>query len=119
MKRNYDLKFYDLVSRCFMYLEENCGGEWFVPYAKETILYLWDADALKIEDATIVQEIVRKLMLERLDGESFEKFVKSQTESGWFLDVEDNAVDLFRALLTPDEDSEFFEDGERYVVILD
>lgn len=119
MKRNYDLKFYDLVSRCFMYLKENCGGEWFVPYAKETILYLWDADALKIEDATIVQEIVRKLMLERLDDEMFEKFVESQTESGWFLDVEDNAVDLFRALLTPDEDSEFFGDGERYVVVLD
>ena len=119
MKKNYELRFYDLVSRCFMYLEENCDGEWFVPYAKETILYLWDADALKIEDATIVQEIVRKLMLERLDGERFEKFVKSQTDSGWFLDVEDNAVDLFRALLTPDEDSEFFEDRERYVVILD
>ena len=119
MKRNCDLRFYDLVSRCFMYLEENYGGEWFVPYAKETILYLWDADALKIEDATIVQEIIRKLMLERLDDEMFEKFVESQTESGWFLDVEDNAVDLFRALLTPDEGSEFFEDGERYVVILD
>ena len=119
MKKNCELKFYDLVSRCFMYLEENCNGEWFVPYAKETILYLWNADALKIEDATIVQEIVRKLMLERLDNERFEKFVISQSENGWFLDAEDNAVDLFRALLTPDEDSEFFEDRERYVVILD
>ena len=119
MNQDYELKFYEIADRCFEYLDEKYPGMWFVPHAKAAINYLWSNEDLVIEDVPIEHEIVQVRMMERLNFNKLEEYLKEKEERGWFLKKELNAIDLYWVLMTVDEYGEIFEDDRYYDVILD
>ena len=119
MKRNYDLRFYDLIARCFTHLNEKYRSEEFLPWAKEAIICLWNKKALKVANVPVEQELVKTRMLDRLDADKLDEFVKEQLNSGWDSSTDFNAENLYWCLMTIDEYGEIFEDDLFYEVILD
>ena len=119
MIKNYDLIYYDLVARCFSYINERNLGRFASIRAKEAILWLWDQESLTIEGVTITQELIRKRMLERLSVVKLEDFVEAQSKRGWSFRRTNNAIDLYLSLLTKTEQGEFFDDDRNFKVILD
>ena len=119
MNQDYELKFYENADRCFEHLDEKYPGMWFVPHAKAAINYLWSNEDLVIEDVPIEHEIVQARMMERLNVDKLEEYLKEKEERGWFLKKELNAIDLYWVLMTVDEYGEIFEDDRYYDVILD
>ena len=86
MNQDYELKFYENADRCFEYLDEKYPGMWFVPHAKAAINYLWSNEDLVIEDVPIEHEIVQARMMERLNVDKLEEYLKEKEERGWFLE---------------------------------
>ena len=119
MKNNYESKFYELMERCFTYIDERNLGRFASIRAKEAILWLWDQESLTIEGVTITQEQIRKRMLERLSVVKLEDFVEAQSKRGWSFRRTNNAIDLYLSLLTKTEQGEFFDDDRNFKVILD
>ena len=119
MIKNYDLIYYDLVARCFSYINERNLGRFASIRAKEAILWLWDQESLTIEGVTITQELIRKRMLERLSVVKLEDFVEAQSKRGWSFRRTNNAIDLYLSLLTKTEKTEIFDDERNFKVILD
>jgi len=119
MKRNYDLRFYDLVARCFTHLNEKYHGEEFLPWVKEAIICLWNKKALKVAKVPVEQDLVKTRMLDRLDADKLDEFVKEQLNSGWDSSADGNAESLYWCLMTIDEYGEIFEDDLFYDVILE
>ena len=76
MNQDYELKFYEIADRCFEYLDEKYPGMWFVPHAKAAINYLWSNEDLVIEDVPIEHEIVQARMMERLNVDKLEEYLK-------------------------------------------
>ena len=80
MNQDYELKFYENADRCFEYLDEKYPGMWFVPHAKAAINYLWSNEDLVIEDVPIEHEIVQARMMERLNVDKLEEYLKEKEE---------------------------------------
>ena len=119
MKNNYESKFYELMERCFTYIDERNLGKFASARAKEAILWLWDQESLTIEGVTITQELIRKRMLERLSVVKLEDFVEAQRKRGWSFRRTNNAIDLYLSLLTKTEKAEIFDNERNFKVILD
>ena len=119
MKNNYESKFYELMERCFTYIDERNLGKFASAKAKEAILWLWAQESLTIEGVTITQELIRKCMLERLSVVKLEDFIEAQRKRGWSFRRTNNAIDLYLSLLTKTEQGEFFDDDRNFKVILD
>ena len=119
MKNNYESKFYELMERCFTYIDERNLGKFASARAKEAILWLWVQESLTIEGVTITQELIRKCMLERLSVVKLEDFIKAQRKRGWSFRRTNNAIDLYLSLLTKTEKAEIFDDERNFKVILD
>ena len=119
MKNNYESKFYELMERCFTYIDERNLGKFASARAKEAILWLWVQESLTIEGVTITQELIRKCMLERLSVVKLEDFIEARRKRGWSFRRTNNAIDLYLSLLTKTEQGEFFDDDRNFKVILD
>ena len=119
MKNNYESKFYELMERCFTYIDERNLGKFASAKAKEAILWLWVQESLTIEGVTITQELIRKCMLERLSVVKLEDFIEAQRKRGWSCRRTNNAIDLYLNLLTKIEKAEIFDDERNFKVILD
>ena len=119
MKNNYESKFYELMERCFMYINERNLGKFASARAKEAILWLWVQESLTIEGVTITQELIRKCMLERLSVVKLEDFIEARRKRGWSFRRTNNAIDLYLNLLTKTEKAEIFDDERNFKVILD
>ena len=119
MRKKYETRFYELMKRCFENLDPKYEYDCYVVPTMAVVDHLWSSDPFVVENVPINQEIVRKRLLDRLDGKKLDEFVEKRMKNGWGADIDIDAQELYWSLLTIDEYGEIFEDDRYYEVILD
>ena len=119
MINKYDPKFLEVMKRCFDTLYPKIEYVGCIIPTMSAITCLWFADPAVIEKVLKDQEVVRKRLLDRLDGKKLDEFVENRMKNGWGADIDIDAQELYWNLLTVDEYGEIFEDDRYYEVILD
>ena len=119
MRKKYETRFYELMKRCFENLDPKYEYDCYVVPTMAVVDHLWSSDPFMLENVPIDQEIVRKRLLDRLDGKKLDEFVEKRMKNGWGADIDIDAQELYWSLLTIDEYGEIFEDDRYYTVILD